>query len=658
MLRVERTYQRAVAARAEVEQMTKVAERARARCRTIDAELGTLPGAPGDRPMARLARRLALQPAQVEFLWAAVACSVDGRIVPHIEALGGLHARRGLSLSVHALMNEGDDGVASDLAHWLGAPNPVLDLALLSCSETASYAARPFLASARFVAFLSGQAHDLTPLRSVIPPADPLHDESQRRCIQDIERVIARNANAVIVLEGPRGSGRGSAAACALQGQVLLLDASRLRPGQLVDALVALRRETVLARITPIIANVDDVLGEARDDQRGVLRDFVDTLDGPLVMTSSIPGTDLGTTRPLVRLSWDVASVRERSQMWIREAGSAGVAVVERVDQLAHRYRVGPGAIRRAVASARMLFPEGEVLGEDRLATALRHNIAERLGGLARRIEVNQSWEDLVVAEDTSDQIAALIGRIRHAHQVLERWGYRARIARGAGVAALFSGLPGTGKTLVAGLVAKELDLELYQVDLSKVVSKWVGETEKHLARVFDAAEEGHALLLFDEADALFGQRSVEMKGAVDRYANLEVNYLLQRVEAFGGITILTTNLESAIDKALKRRLASHIVFAAPDEDERELLWQRQAVTADSPLASDVDFHTLARSFPSMTGANIRNAAIAAAFLAAGDEAPEITQEHLLRAARAEYRSMGHIVNELSVSRQRDRREG
>jgi SpoVK/Ycf46/Vps4 family AAA+-type ATPase len=256
-----------------------------------------------------------------------------------------------------------------------------------------------------------------------------------------------------------------------------------------------------------------------------------------------------------------------------------------------------------------------------------------------------------VVADDISDLIAALIGRIRHAHQVLDTWGYRQKIARGAGVAALFSGPPGTGKTMVAGLIARELDLELYQVDLSKVVSKWVGETEKNLARVFDAAEAGHALLLFDEADALFGQRSTEMSGAVDRYANLEVNYLLQRVESFGGITVLTTNLETAIDAALKRRLSSHIVFAPPEEDERVRLWQRQSITGSAPLARDFDPEGLARAFPNMSGANIRNAAISAAFLAAADRAPHITNEHLTRAARAEYRSMGHMVSEAVMSR-------
>ncbi|MCW5803157.1 MAG: ATP-binding protein, partial [Deltaproteobacteria bacterium] len=286
------------------------------------------------------------------------------------------------------------------------------------------------------------------------------------------------------------------------------------------------------------------------------------------------------------------------------------------------------------------------------LRAGLRHNIAERMGGLADRIEVTQTWDDLVLADDLRDQVVALIGRVRHAHQVLDTWGYRRRIARGAGTAALFSGPPGTGKTMVAGLIARELDLELYQVDLSKVVSKWVGETEKNLGRVFDAAEEGHALLLFDEADALFGQRSSNVGGANDRYANLEVNYLLQRVEAFGGIAILTTNLESAIDTALIRRLAAHVVFATPDEDERARLWRHQTTTGTAPIAASADHDHLARAFPKMSGANIRNAAVAAAFLAASDGSPTITQDHLLRAAHAEYRSMGHMVTD-SISRKR-----
>jgi len=247
-----------------------------------------------------------------------------------------------------------------------------------------------------------------------------------------------------------------------------------------------------------------------------------------------------------------------------------------------------------------------------------------------------------VLSPDLLDQIQALIGRVRHAHQVYEEWGYSQKAARGLGVPALFSGPPGTGKTMVAGIIARELGLELLQVDLSQIVSKWVGETEKQLSKVFDAAEAGHALLLFDEADSLFAKRT-EVTGATDRYANLEVNYLLQRVESFGGITILTTNLDSSMDPALKRRLASHIVFWPPDEEERIALWRRTLTTGAAPVCEDVDLHRLARVYADMTGANIRNAVLAAAFLAA-TESTRITHEHLDRAAKGEYRTMGRLL--------------
>jgi SpoVK/Ycf46/Vps4 family AAA+-type ATPase len=258
------------------------------------------------------------------------------------------------------------------------------------------------------------------------------------------------------------------------------------------------------------------------------------------------------------------------------------------------------------------------------------------MAGLAERVVVKQAWDECVLPEDVQTQVLALIGRTEHAHVVYERWGYRSRMPRGTGVAALFSGPPGTGKTMVAGLIANQLGLELYQVDLSKVVSKWIGETEKQLSRLFDAAEDGHALLLFDEADALFG--------APDRHANMEANFLLQRIESFQGVVILTTNLDASIDKAFKRRLAAHIVFQHPEEQERELLWERMIAADGAPLARDINSRELARRFPKMTGANIRNAALAAAFLAATQRRPSIDQALLAAAARSEYLSMGHVL--------------
>jgi hypothetical protein len=659
--RLARTYQQAVRARAEAEQLAELGAAARARLAELDEEAAAgepgagEPGAgepaPGPLPMARLAAGLGLGPRHVDLVWAIVAGSVDGRIVPHLEALGGAHARRGLSPAVYAILAELDEDAAAELAHWLSAANPLVAAGLLVAAEPASPAARAYAASPRLVSFLLEEPHGIEPIRLARAPAELLHDARQATAIEAIRAALGHGAGAALVIEGPIGSGRATAAAQAFRGEVAVLDCARLGAGQLGEALVALRREGVLRGALPVLANADHALGEEHREQRRLVGDFIDGAAGPLVVTATVPGVDLGADRPLVRIPWDVGETSVRAALWERAVASIGAVVDGDLGALAHRYRVGPAAIERAVASVRQLHAPGAALGAQALAAGLRHNIAERLGGLARRVEVSQTWDDLVIAEDTGDLIEALIGRIRHAHQVLDVWGYRRKIARGTGVAALFSGPPGTGKTMVAGLIARELDLELYQVDLSKVVSKWVGETEKNLARVFDAAEEGHALLLFDEADALFGQRSTEMKGAVDRYANLEVNYLLQRVEAFGGITILTTNLETAIDTALKRRLAAHIVFAAPDEDERARLWERQTITGAAPIAADVDGEELARAFPNMSGANIRNAAISAAFLAAADRAPRITHAHLLRAARAEYRSMGHMVSEAVAPR-------
>ncbi len=607
-----------------------------------------LPADEGDLPMARLARRLGLRREHTELVWTIVACSIDGRVIPHLETLGGAHARRGLSPSVYAMVAQlGDDSVAH-LAHWLASPNPLVADGLLVASEQVAPAARAYVASARLVSFLAGEAHGIEPLRIAHVPHEPLYDERQRATIDEIAGALERSDSTVLVVEGPLGSGRVTACARASRQPLVVLDFTKLATSQIADALIKLRRESVLSSAIPVLANVDHALGDESREQRRLVGELLDSIAGAVIVTSTVAGTDLGTSRPLVRVPWDVSDTPVRAQLWTRAVASIGARTEGDIAQLAHRYRVGPAAIQRAAESVRLLHPAGATLGEADLAMGLRHNIAEKLGGLARRVEVTQSWDDLVIADDIRDMIQSLVGRIRHAYQVLDRWAYRRKIARGAGVPALFSGPPGTGKTMVAGLIARELDLELYQVDLSKVVSKWIGETEKNLARVFDAAEEGHGLLLFDEADALFGQRSSEMKGATDRYANLEVNYLLQRVEAFGGITILTTNLETAIDTALKRRLAAHIVFAAPEEDERARLWQRQTTTGAAPLADDVDHEELARAFPKMTGANIRNAAISAAFLAAADSTPQITHDHLVRAARAEYRSMGHIISDVS----------
>jgi SpoVK/Ycf46/Vps4 family AAA+-type ATPase len=281
----------------------------------------------------------------------------------------------------------------------------------------------------------------------------------------------------------------------------------------------------------------------------------------------------------------------------------------------------------------------GEIQPED-IYAGVRAVLDDKLVDFAKRVEVTQTWDDLVLPADQMDAIKYLVARIRQRRTVYEQWGFAAKVGKGLGTSALFSGPPGTGKTMVAALVAKELGLELYQVDMAKVTSKWIGETERNLAALFDAAEAGHAILLFDECDSLFGKRT-DVKSSNDRYANLETNYLLQRLESFTGICLLTTNHENAIDQAFMRRLSLHVRFELPEAEEREQLW-RAMLPAAAPVAANLDVSGLARRF-AMSGGYIRNAALRAAFMAA-DDGTAITTRHLESAAKLEYEGMGKIA--------------
>ncbi|MCA9678175.1 MAG: ATP-binding protein, partial [Myxococcales bacterium] len=282
----------------------------------------------------------------------------------------------------------------------------------------------------------------------------------------------------------------------------------------------------------------------------------------------------------------------------------------------------------------------GATLDGAALHEALRGALDARIAGVGVRVPCAQRWDDIVLPDDTRAEIRELIARVAHQRRVYDEWGFRRKLARGLGLSALFHGPPGTGKTMVAGLIARELGLDLYQVDLSRVVSKWVGETEKHLAALFEAAESGHAVLLFDEADALFARRT-QVGSATDRYANLEVNYLLQRMESFTGITILTTNHDAAIDEAFRRRLSYRIGFALPEAEERADLWRR-LLPDEADVAPGLDVSDLAETY-AMSGGYIRNAVLRAAFFAA-DAGSAITTAHLTRAAALEYVAMGKVV--------------
>jgi SpoVK/Ycf46/Vps4 family AAA+-type ATPase len=272
-----------------------------------------------------------------------------------------------------------------------------------------------------------------------------------------------------------------------------------------------------------------------------------------------------------------------------------------------------------------------------------RSQARSRLDGLAQRIDAAAGWEELVLPKLQRDILQDIVTQVHQRAKVYEQWGFASNGARGLGISVLFAGVSGTGKTMAAEVLANELRLDLYRIDLSQVVSKYIGETEKNLRRVFDAAEEGGAILLFDEADALFGKRS-DVKDSHDRYANIEVSYLLQRMEAYRGLAILTTNRKDSLDPAFLRRLRFVLQFPFPSANERARIW-RTVFPKTTPI-ENVDADKLARL--NVTGGNIRNIALQAAFLAA-DAGEPIRMPHLLRAARNEYVKLEKSLTEAEI---------
>ena len=436
---------------------------------------------------------------------------------------------------------------------------------------------------------------------------------------------------AVVVASGMPGLGRRSllvAAAREACVDVLEIDARKLAKDP-VKQLRAIARECKLLARVPLLANLGGEHVEAIGEE------LVAQLDGLVLVTTGVERPAIRWDRPVIAVDVGQPTSAQRATLW---HVALGCGAPEDGELLAERYPLAPALVRRAAEAARVRAA-GRLLGPDDVYAGMRAVLDDRLGQFARRVTVSQTWDDLVLPSEQLDPIVELMARVRGRQKVYEQWGFAAKVGKGLGVSALFSGPPGTGKTMVAALIAKDLGLELYQVDLARLVSKYIGETEKQLGAMFDAAEAGHAVLLFDEADSLFGKRT-EVKSSNDRYANLETNYLLQRLESFTGICLLTSNHEANIDPAFQRRLSLHVRFELPDEAERAKLW-RAVLPAAAPVEV-ADFSGLARRY-AMSGGYIKNAALRAAFLAA-DEDGAITLAHLDRAARVESEAMGKLA--------------
>jgi AAA+ superfamily predicted ATPase len=520
-------------------------------------------------------------------------------------------------------------------AHWdaLAPSAPLRRWRLVELGAGTGLVERPLRIDERVLHHLAGVACLDARLDGIVRPG---REDGERGLLTPAQEGVAddlaatlldRTGPVVVLLDGAQPETRERVAgriAASLGLLLLVVSEDRIPlPGPDNAALARLvEREVALLGGLPMVTCQEPGRAAAA---------FVAELGCPVVVAgvAALPDVRWGVRRTVP--SPDEA---EQVELWRRVLGDAA----------------DTGEVARAAASFRFDVADIEAVardardaGEVGLHHASRVRARGGLSELADYIEPRATWDDVVLPEAALRALRDISGQVRHRVQVYQDWGMAGSSARGLGVTALFTGESGTGKTLAAEVLGAELDLDLYRIDLAGVVSKYIGETEKNLKRVFDAADASGAVLLFDEADAIFGKRS-EVRDSHDRYANLEVSYLLQRMETYRGLAILTTNLKSSLDRAFLRRIRFVVTFPFPDQAARARIWQ--LMFPSKVPVSELDWHKLARL--QLAGGHIRTIALGAAFLAAEDGGP-VTMGHVLAAARREYAKLEKPLTETEI---------
>jgi SpoVK/Ycf46/Vps4 family AAA+-type ATPase len=464
----------------------------------------------------------------------------------------------------------------------------------------------------------------------------------------------------VVYLQGPYGAGKRTVAH-ALCGEplngmggrrpVLEIDLEKLLAGgegTFASAIELVHREATLQGAALVFSAFDQLVSDTR---KALLDEFVRSLEGHprlVVLSGELAWEPRDALRgtSFIRIEMPRPSASRRAELWSAALNGDGESEHIDVKELATKFRFSGGQIHDAVDTARNLARwragmAAPMTTRD-IYEACRRRSNQKLASLSRKITPRYQWRHIVLPASRVQQLRDVCDYVKYREQVFGQWGFGRKSAYGNGLSSLFSGPSGTGKTMAAEIIAGELGLDLYKIDLSIVVSKFIGETEKNLSKIFSEAETSNAILFFDEADALFGKRS-EVKDAHDRYANIEVGYLLQRIEEYDGIVILATNLRKNIDEAFVRRLQFTIEFPFPNVAERRRLWE-VVWPSETPRDPAIDFDGLAERYE-ITGGSVRNIALAAAFLAAHDGRP-VSMDHLLRATQRELQKMGKIIAE------------
>ena len=519
----------------------------------------------------------------------------------------------------------------------------------------------------RFLLAQTGLDARLTPFCQLLQPTrspnySPLNAEKVRSLIACITQAQKQKSPLRLYFQGPdRGGKQSMAEAIAhhLQTSVLKVDILRLVSAKdtLEIALKQLFREVLFQQSVLFLDGLDALrTADFALPYQTLLVELANTTNVTVLsgVQSWIPDSEypLG----VVAIPFPMPDAQQSKASWHHYLDTAHVSLTDgELNEIATRFRLTDRQIAEAVAIAcntvqwQNLQSSAESVQtipqlSDFFAAA-RSQCGHELQDLARKIEPKYTWNDIVLPPLQRSQLEEICNHALYQSHVFDTWGFGRKFSLGKGLNVLFTGLPGTGKTMAAEVLAHELQLDLYKIDLSQIVSKYIGETEKNLNRIFTAAANSNAILLFDEADALFGKRS-EVKDAHDRYANIEVGYLLQKMEEYEGIAILTTNLRNNIDEAFMRRLRFILEFPLPDRAHRYTIW-KQIFPATAPCDPALDLQFLADQFE-LTGSVIRNIALAAAFLAATNDS-NITMAHLIQSLRREYQKTGRILMETQL---------
>ena len=618
--------------------------------RKLTAEAGTWLALPS------LSRRFNLSPAEVDILMLAVAAELE----PNYETLYAYlqndvtRKRPSVNLALNLICRSEREKLD---ARAVFAPTSALFASSLMELADEPHDRQPPLLRRYLrmdepvVAFLLNQMPRSAEVGTLIQPkaaerGSEMNPETSKR-LKNLATYLNRSDRRGI---GIRLIGKSDNALCgaaevlaaSLGRRVLTVELNQIGTEQ--TAVRKVLRNAVLWGAVLAVRDREPAPGEAEATQsQKLLWDALRNFDEPLLLLG--PDTAFSRTPSDIRiwrLEVEMPGYQMRRQTW----ESALKVTQSRADasRLADTFRFGGERIHQTIETARGLVavrnPSQSFLETQDLLDAGRVLTSPQVGRFAIRIEPRYTWTDIVLPTEKANQLRKIAAWMKYRRLVHRDWGFGQKLSRGKGLNVLFTGPSGTGKTMAAEVLAGELSLDLYQIDLSSVVSKYIGETEKNLSAIFREAEQSQALLFFDEADALFGKRT-EVKDAHDRYANIEVNYLLQRVEQYEGVVILATNLQQNLDDAFLRRMQEVLEFPFPDEALRERIW-RGHLPENAPRQSDIDFSFLAQKFK-MTGGNIKNIVLGAAFLAAQESKP-IDMTHLILATKAEYQKEGKLA--------------